>query len=581
MNLRLLPVLALVAACTPPCEDDLAAVVPTADFFADISESSGIQAGNYDPDPVAGTAINDHSRLAFGDLDGDGYDDIVMHSLFPNARNGVPFEHLVFRNNGDGTFEDISDFSGLRDVQAGFFAFADVDDDGDQDVFAGLDLDGYADFTNAIYLNDGAGSFTLIEDSGVEEVSGHYAAGASFADFDNDGDVDLYLAQGSTLAGIEDTIFYGNGDGTFEVGNLRNAPRQPGNGVVACDIDGDGDQDVLVSNYGVSVDNGHNQLWINEGDRKFSEAGVGWGFAAKVEGNRWREDTSFGEDREPDARKATAVGSNGFGIDCADISGDGRMDVFLATISHPDADYTRKWSDATMVLVQGEGELVDEAAARGLPFNEGDIDAAIVDFDNDGHLDLSLTRDTKYESRYEEEAQKSWLGLYRQAGGTFEDLGYFSGINDPDDDTWRKMKGGQNHAWSDIDHDGDMDLLVGGRDQGGGRPNFLFRNEVGQDNRWIALVVEGDGAVVHRDAFGTRATLTAGDRLMLREKRSGRGTYNSVDDRALHFGLAEVGCDWEVSVRWPDGTEVTLDARDLPENTRSKLSYPDVVEPID
>lgn len=573
-----LPLSLALFACSPPCEDDATAVVPTTDFFTEISESSGIQAGNYDPDPVAGTAINDHSRLAFIDLDGDYLDDIVMHSLFPNASNGVPFEHLVFKNNGDGTFEDISDASGLRDVQAGFFAFADVDNDGDQDCFAGLDLDGYGSFTHQILLNDGSGSFEVLEDSGVEDVPAYVAAGASFADFDNDGNVDLYVANGSTFARVEDSLFFGRGDGTFETGSLPDAPRQLGNGSVACDIDGDGDQDVLVSNYGVSVSNGQNQLWLNQGGRSFVDRGPKWGFSAQVAGNRWREDTAGGE---PDARPGTAVGGNGFGIDCADISGDGKLDVFFATISHPDADYTRMWSDPTQVLIQGDGTLVDEAASRSLPFNEGDIDAAIVDFDNDGHLDLSLTRDPKYESRYEDEAQKAWLGLYRQAAdGSFEDLGYGSGVNDPDDTQWRKMKGGQNHAWSDIDHDGDMDLLVGGRDQGGGRPNFLFENTVGQDNRWLALVVEGDGATVHRDAFGTRATLTSGETIQLREKRSGRGTYNSIDDRALHFGLAELGCDWEITVRWPDGTEVSLDARDVPENTRSIVRYPDTVEAL-
>ena len=92
-----------------------ALVAVSADFFTDISESSGIRVGNFAPDPVEGTAINDHSRLAFADITGDGWDDIVMHSLYPNPQAGVPFEHLVFRNKGDGTFEDISDASGLRE----------------------------------------------------------------------------------------------------------------------------------------------------------------------------------------------------------------------------------------------------------------------------------------------------------------------------------------------------------------------------------------------------------------------------------------------------------------------------------
>ena len=82
-----------------------------------------------------------------------------MHSLYPNPRGGIPFEHLVFLNQRDGTFRDASVESGLKDVQAGFFAFGDVDNDGDQDVFAGLDIQ-LPNQSSAIYLNDGNGRFT-------------------------------------------------------------------------------------------------------------------------------------------------------------------------------------------------------------------------------------------------------------------------------------------------------------------------------------------------------------------------------------------------------------------------------------
>ncbi|MGB1017414.1 MAG: ASPIC/UnbV domain-containing protein, partial [Nannocystaceae bacterium] len=95
---------------------------------------------------------------------------------------------------------------------------------------------------------------------------------------------------------------------------------------------------------------------------------------------------------------------------------------------------------------------------------------------------------------------------------------------------------GQNQAWADIDHDGDLDLLVGGRDTGGGRPNFLFRNEIGHQNMWLAVRLTGDGDIVNRDAIGTRVTLTYGDTVVMRELKGSRGTYNSMDSKILHFG---------------------------------------------
>ncbi len=123
------------------------------------------------------------------------------------------------------------------------------------------------------------------------------------------------------------------------------------------------------------------------------------------------------------------MGSNGFGIDCQDIDGDGHMDIWLATISHPvDGDFSRQWSDPSQLLLnQGPGAAFafkNVFLDRGLPFNEGDIDAATMDFDNDGLIDLSVTRDNKYEPGYTGVDQKAWFGLFHQLGdGSFESVG--------------------------------------------------------------------------------------------------------------------------------------------------------------
>lgn len=578
-----------LAACTgedtaadtyPMAPRDL--VVPTADFFVDISDASGMRVDNYYADPPAGTAINDHSRLAFADLDGDGLDDMVMHSLFPNPQAGVPFEHLVFLNNGDGTFTDHSTASGLRDVQAAFFAFADVDDDGDQDVYAGLDLS-LSGESHGIYLNDGSGVFTRLQNSGVESASST-ATNAVFGDFNGDGDVDLYVGRGGTTYIAKDLLYLGQGDGHFEAASswLPGAPRQPSNGTTTCDWDEDGDLDVFVSTYSVSTDSGLNHLWRNQGDH-FEEVAGEVGFASLCTGNYATPSTGYGQDLEE--TDGACVGSNGFGIDCGDVNGDGYLDVLVTAISHPSAtDYGRKWSDPSHLLLnQGpDAGYALEAAwlDLGLPFNEGDVDGALVDFDLDGRLDISLSRDKKYEGSYDEIDQKAWFGLmHQQEDGRFESLGYVSGINDPPEpDLWR-MKNAQNHVWADIDADGDLDLLVGGRDTGGGRPNFLFENTLGQDNRWLRVRVEGDGDTVHRDAFGTRVILRDTDKRRVREKRSSRGMYNSEDTRVLHFGLNGFDASCELEVVWPDGTSVVYQGgEDFGDDMELVLSYPDGIE---
>jgi enediyne biosynthesis protein E4 len=570
------------AAGTGLCQT-AALVEPTSDFFKDISGPSGIQDENFVPMPATPIPINDHSRLAFADIDGDGFDDLVAHSLFPNAQAGVPFEHLVFRNKGDGTFENFSDASGLRGVQAGFFIFGDIDNDGDQDVFAGLDVP-LPGLTHHVFLNDGQGHFSVVEKSGIEGSANNTVVGsASFADFNNDGKLDVYLANGQTSYPAADQLYLGNGDGTFKnatASSLKGGnPQRPSNGVVVCDYDGDGDQDIFVSTYGVSVELGHNILWENDGAGVFKNVAEERGFAAQPEGNYWLATTDKGTTPEPGKDASNFVGSNGFGIDCDDIDGDGLDDIYLATISHPvTSDYSRKWSDPSQLLINqgpaGGFAFKNEFLARGLPFNEGDIDAAIADFDNDGRLDLSVTRDNKYEGGYTTDDQRSWLGLLRQgADGTFTSVGLTSGINDLEGAGLPRMKAGQNLAWSDIDNDGDLDLVVGGRDHGGGRANFLFENTIGSKNTWLAVRLTGDGQKVNRDAIGARVTLKFPGRSVSRVVKSSRGTYSSADTRALHFGLGDLGCAFSLEVRWPDGKLTTLDGSALPSNTFLKIDY--------
>ena len=642
--LPLLVSLPLLSACPPNEEEDRKnnpnlgncqsqdLHTPETDFFTDISDPSGIREDNYDLSRTD-IPINDHSRLAYADINGDGFDDMIFHSLFPNPQAGVPFEHLVFLNNQDGTFTNFSDASGLRDVQSAFFAFGDVDNDGDQDVFSGMDIS-LSGHSHQILLNDGEGHFTAKSSSGVESISGA-VANAVFADFNGDAKLDLFVGVGSTMAAQPDKFFIGNGDGTFTdaTSNMPGMPYQPSNGSVACDFDNDGDLDIFVSTYSISTANGLNALWENDGDANFTNVAIGKGFASQATGNPFGS-ASANDAVEPGRDASSYTGNNGFGIDCDDINNDGYLDIFMTAISHPDSG--RQWGDPTQILInQGESggyAFVSENTTRNYPYNEGDVDGATIDFDNDGLMDFSVSRDKKYENNYQDMDQKAYFGLiHQQKDGSVVNLGPNSGINHIDEGVsasltectsdaicpdgeqclplvantrrcrnpctatsecpegelchakgfckhFARMKNAQNHAWADIDRDGDLDLLVGGRDTGGGRPNFLFRNDIGHKNRWLAIEVKGDGDNVSRDAFGTRISIVFEDETLMREKKGGRGMYNSEDTRAQHFGFGDRGCDYTLEVRWPNGKTASFTPAQISENQFMTLTYPDQLQ---
>ena len=556
-------------------------IPPGENFFEDISVAAGIK----DLEPTSPITV--HPRAAFADIDGDGFDDLIAHNHQGHVRGAQKrYEHIVYHNNGDGTFTDVSDESGLRFVQAAFFAFGDVDNDGDEDVFAGLDLPDLADkgYANQILLNDGEGHFTPKPDSGVASGSAKPTAGnAVFADFDADGNLDLYVGNGHTGYGAGDQLFLGNGDGTFRNQSVRLLGRgfgssaQPSNGSMACDFDNDGDLDIFVAVYGVSTNGAQNLLWVNDGDANFRDLAVDRGVASLPGGNYWRSDMDQGRKEEPGKGPGKYIGGNGFGVDCVDVNNDGYMDILMADISHPTEfppgfrgwpqdqidrlNYTRKWSDPSQILInQGPANgwmFKNEWIDRGLPFNEGDIDAAAADFDNDGLPDITMSRDKKYDRNYSTWDQLGYLGLFhQQPTGMFTSLGKVSGINHPEDPSGaQRMRGSGNINWSDIDHDGDLDLWLGGGPKT--TTGHLFENKIGSQNDWLALrfeVVPGDD--INRSAIGTRVEIRSGDDVLTREVKGSRGTYNSMDTRVVHVGLGERSCDYELTVKWPNGRVV-------------------------
>jgi hypothetical protein len=476
-------------------------------------------------------------RATFVDLDGDGALDVVLDRCH------------VFLQRG-GRFEPAPGLPWTPSV----VLFADFDGDGDMDCFAGMhctpEKKEWRDHgrSNAIFLNDGKGGWTEI-DPRMPRTS---VTSACALDYDRDGILDLfvgseYVAYGESLRAYPDRLYRGRGDGAFEdvtaraglltddePGHRRSS--KPTYGVAHGDWDGDGWQDLWVCTYGRQW----NFLWRNNGDGTFTDVAAATGFDGDADRSGRYPPEARREDEPP-------FRANGNTFDCAidDFDNDGDMDCILAEITHWWAGPS---SDLTSLLVnqgRGAGNRFERRAgafprARVERWNQGDIHAGWIDFDNDGLLD-ALIASSDYPDRQE-------LKLYRQrAGHTFGEPTLFD---------W---EGAGQISVGDFDNDGDQDILVGRslarlpeeRAQALGVSCALFRNDAGRANHWLQVVCIGKGK--NRFGIGCRARVTTPDGVtQTREIRCGRGHAGHSDPPVAHFGL---GGHLEVArleVAWQD-----------------------------
>lgn len=540
----------------------------------------------------------DGGRLQTVDLDGDRYPDLVVTTLFGNARDDldadppVQYHHVLMNRAGEGggrTFVDETAASGLiqnRDGGVGssatLFVFGDVDDDGDLDAYAGRFLDQLTEDATGdcseILLNDGAGHFTFAEASDVCDPDGRAVTAASFTDYDADGVLDLWVVAwydqyGQSVAADQDELYRGNGDGTFtsvtdDVGLtlkkgrstedfLERDVRRPAYGATACDLDGDALPELLASNYGRAW----NQLWRNEGGR-FSEIGdeAGWAsdddldYSDNLMYACWHETNGGPGDLEPtigcngafpdtywspgyDDQPARLAG-NTFTTVCADIDNDGDNDLYDANIVH---DWAGASADRSQLLL-----------------NDGSAGLERVDNDDNG---LARPRPTR----------ASWnegdihAGVFDFDNDGWKDI--VLGSSDYEDThvwLWRQVSPGQfedvtdatglNHPWpagmaiADFDLDGDLDFVTGSSTARSGTPwttreVHLYENTAPVGN-WIRL----EGLPV-----GVRVDLTAGGVTQTQEVSGGYGHAGIQNDTALHFGLGDACLVDEIVATWPGG----------------------------
>jgi hypothetical protein len=487
------------------------------------------------------------------DYDADGLPDVyfVNGAPLPPRQDPAPGNRL-YRNRGDGTFEDVTNEAGVRSRGYGTGgSAADVDNDGDEDLY----VTGFGG--TVFFRNNGDGTFTEATE-GAGLVDSRWSASAAFFELDSDGFLDLFVcnyldaplekhkaclatsAEGERIAsychpdeydGTPDALYRNRGDGTFEDvsrerGILFDPRESKGLGVVAADYDRDGDTDLYVAN-----DSTRNFLYRNDGGR-LSEVGLEAGVGYNEEGN-------------PEA---------GMGTDFGDVDGDGWPDLVVTNF-----DLERN----TLYRNLGGGFFLDATAAVGLAgasLTELGFGADFFDFDNDGWLDLVVANGHIIDNieaiqpslRYAQPMQ-----LFRNRGdGRFEDRSTDAG------DALEKARVGRGLATLDFDRDGDLDLVV----SSGGAEAELLRNDGGNANGWISIELVGTSS--NRSGIGARVDVRAGGRAQTEEARTA-GSYLSQSEAALHFGLGPAPAVEEINVLWPSGRSETY--RDLAARSRVRV----------
>jgi hypothetical protein len=535
------------------------------------------------------------------DFDGDGWVDLAVrsHGGADDFSSGGTRNTWLLRNTGDA-FEDVTQSSGIVALRSGdgdtgrpgeVWAFADVDNDGDLDVYTGCPSQIMTcTEPSEVMLNNGDGTFSHgPEDSDLRVRTGTPSA-AVFTDYDQDGNIDLWVPQYSTE---QDRLYRGSGDGAFtevtaaagletaawsSVGTINRA-RAHSNAWsgAACDLNNDGHPELLAASYGRAP----NHLWRAQGDGSYTNESIESGYAFDAQEDwsdnesarcwcslhpedtgcagvpapayiactedgdafRWNHDY----DREP-----FRLGGNSGETTCVDINNDGWIDLMTAEIVHWDVGGS---SDQSELLLNSQSSSVQLSrpgnVVTGLTrtqsmqaWNDGDITNSVFDFDNDGWADIYVGA-----SEY---AGNQGL-LYRQASPErFVSVPPGLGV-----DHFRS----HGSVTADFDRDGDLDLVVGhssSRCDDECYDTFsirLFENQMGTDSNFIQLDLTGTDGSNHA-AIGARVSVTADGVTQTRVVDGGHGHYGSQDDLVLHFGLGEA-CSAAVTVTWPDAAQST------------------------
>ena len=480
-------------------------------LFVDVSRQAGIVNNRV-------VSIEMTAGMAWGDYDRDGWADLyVTDSGGPN--------HL-YRNNGDGTFSlaPVSTQLSLPQAYSNGAIFADYNNDGWLDLYvANWGQDN-------LFINDnGQGFRDVTRVAGIDNDNNSKTA--SWGDFDNDGWLDLYVANwscypkcGRSMDGDVDRLYRNNGNGTFSNVSDYLGGGMNGAGFVASfnDYDNDGDLDIYLVNDEFVNPIG-NKLWRNDGP-----GCRGWCF------------------RQVAAEAGADAKVFGMGLAVGDYDNNGWLDYYYSNVGPME-----------LLKSNGDGTFSEVAAQTGVQVPNGiGWGAVFLDYDNDGWRDLYLAiADTA--NHRDIGANK----LFRNnADGTFTEVACHNEASD--------VRMSISVAYADYNQDGWVDLLVGNADEG----YRLYENRAGQTEKsnWLALELTGGGSV-NRDAIGARAIITTPDGITQMQDIISGSSVAAGNEMVLYFGLGKHS-KAEITIRWPDGNRQSF--KNVAANQRYSLEYP-------
>ena len=486
------------------------------------------------------------SGVALLDYDNDGWLDIYLLNGSTEAalagKEPAP-RAMLFHNNHDGTFTDVTDKAGVANERWGFgVAVADYDNDGWPDIYVA----NYG--KNRLYHNNRDGTFTDVAEKAGVTVGG-WSTGPTWGDYDHDGLLDLFVpgyvrydidhppqaGHGKIplggcqfrgvnvfcgplgLPGEPDHLFHNNGDGTFTDVSRKAGVSDPygyyGLASVFVDVDDDGWLDLVVANDSVP-----SYLYRNRHDGTFEDISFISGLALSGDG---REQASMG----------IAVG---------DYNRDGKVDFLISTFSDDYKTLFRNDGDASFTDVSFESGIGEPT----IPFLSWGN--AFFDFDNDGLLDAFIANGHVYVAV----DNLDWGTTWSQRPQLFRNLDgkHFREVPAATDSGLAAVIPARGAAFGDLFNDGHIDVVINNVDS----PPTLLRNVVKNDNHWITLKLIGGPKSPH-DAIGARVFLTAGGVRQRADVYSG-ASYASSSDPRVHFGLGPATRIDKLEIHWPSGT---------------------------